>query len=382
MVHLKSNAAGGRVVITCDCTAGSSGKGSLNAWLADKYEFDMAINGYMTNAGHYVELDDGRRILNQHLCSAFVNPNTEIYINPGAAIDIKTLMAEIDMIEDHGFSIRDRLSIHPLANVITEDDKQKERDIIKSGSTFKGCGASIARKAMRIPGSKLARNYEELTPFIRDRTYEINKGIARGMKILIEGSQGVDLDINFAEYPYVTSRQCHPGQLVADCGIPPTAVTNIIGNIRTNPIRINNVSAANENEVCYTGNYWDAKEISWEVVAKRAGYDTYEEFLDKYGFALMTSVTKKTRRVFEFPKERMKFVHALIGGLVDDRVLYSLNFVNFIDKEVSGQKTIDGVMTNRIKSWLSDNLYPIIGYDKLKWIRTGPKHSEIVELGD
>jgi hypothetical protein len=268
-----------------------------------------------------------------------------------------------------------------LANVIVEADKAEEKRIIKSGSTFKGCGASVARKVMRVPGQKLAKDYDELAPYIKDLTMKINEDLAKGAKLIIEGAQGIDLDLNFAEFPYTTSRQTHPTQLVADCGLPCQAVTNIVVNIRTNPIRINNQSAANPNETCYTGNYWDAKEISWEEIAKRAGYANYEEFYEEYRFALFTSVTKKLRRVFEFPKERTKFNHALIGGLLpDSNVLYSLNFVNFIDRATKGVTTKEELMTDKIQAWLLENLYPIIGQDKLKWIRTGPKHSQIVEL--
>jgi hypothetical protein len=208
----------------------------------------------------------------------------------------------------------------------------------------------------------------------------LNEEIAKGAKVIIEGSQGVDLDLNHAEFPFCTSRSTIPQQLVADAGIPFQAVTNIIANIRTNPIRINNQSAANDKETCYTGNYWDGAEISWEVVAKRAGYN-YDEFVEKYGKSLLTSVTKKIRRVFEFPINRMKFCHAIIGGLMlDNNILYSLNFVNFIDKDVDGVKTEKELMTSKVKNWLNINLYPIIGKSALKWVRTGPKHSEIVEL--
>lgn len=379
------------VVVTTDGGAGSSGKGSLNSWLADRYGFHLATNNWMTNAGHYTELDNGTRILVQHIPSAFINKNTRLYINAGAAIDLKTLFNEVAMLESLGFPIRDRLTIHPLANVITEENKEYERATIKTGSTFKGCGAALAAKAMRLPQQKLARDYEELRAFctIADLTMELNDGIAtKGMRVLIEGSQGIDLDLNFAEYPYCTSRQTHPTQLVADAGLPCRAVTNVIINLRTNPIRISNTSAAT-GEQCYTGNYWQAKEISWEDIAKQAGYVNFEEFEEEYRYAMMTSVTKKVRRIFEFPIERVKYVNALAGGLLPDgNVLYSLNFVNFVDRTVKGKTTLGDILTLKVADWLKNNLLPAIetngGGDTiwhgLRWIRTGPKHSQIVEL--
>lgn len=377
---LASNENGGRVVVTTDGGAGSSGKGCLNSWLADKHEFDISTNNWMSNAGHYTELDDGTRILVQHIPSAFVNNNIRLYINAGAAIDLDIFNKEIEMLESLGYQIKDRLTIHPNANVITDEDKQIEKALIKTGSTFKGCGAALAGKSMR-QGRNLAKDYEELFPYITDLTYEINEGVANGMKVLVEGSQGVDLDINHAEFPYCTSRQTHPGQLIADAGLPAQSVTNTIINLRTNPIRINNQSYANPDEVCYTGNYWDAKEIAWEDVATQAGWDNPEEFLDRYGYALTTSVTLMRRRVFEFPIQRLRFVHALCGGLLSNsNLLYSLNFVNFVDKNVEGETEKDKVLTDRVCEWLDKNLYPVIDRESLKWIRTGPRHSQIVEI--
>jgi len=381
---LTTNERGGRVVVTADGGAGSSGKGALNAWLADKYPFDIATNNWATNAGHFVEWYDKdgnkQRVLNQHICSAFICPNTELHINPGASIDIPTLLNEITILENLGFDIKSRLSIHPLANIITDEDKKQEKEIIKSGSTFKGCGAALARKTLRIPGQKLARDYDELQPFVKDRTRYTLDAIEKGAKVLVEGAQGIDLDINFAEFPHVTSRQTHPTQLLADAGLPCQAVTNTIINLRTNPIRISNQSAANDSEMCYTGNYWDGKEISWEIVAERAGYATFDEFVKEYEFAMMTSVTKKVRRIFEFPKARVDFINALVGGnLPNSSVLYSLNFINFIDRTVRGVKTAEELLTPKVRQWLDENLDPAIK-SKLRWVRTGPEHTEIVEL--
>jgi hypothetical protein len=227
---------------------------------------------------------------------------------------------------------------------------------------------------------KLAKGYQELNEFVFDMTIRLNDAIAKGASILIEGSQGIDLDLNFADFPFCTSRMCIPSQLVADAGVPMQAVSNVIGNIRTNPIRISNVSAADPNQICYSGNYWDAKEISWAEVAERADY-TFEEFKRKYEFAMMTSVTKKLRRVFEFPRMRFEYCHKLIGGhLNDGMVLYSLNFINFIDRRIDDNiRTVESLMTKKVRDWINNNLY-IISYNQLKFVRTGPSHSSVVEM--
>lgn len=375
MINFKKNQFGGMVVVTSDVFAGSSSKGALNAWLTDKYDFDIATDSWMPNAGHYVELDDGTRLLTQQVPSAFINKNTELYINAGAGIEIDILFNEIEILENHGFNIKDRLSIHPHANVITQANKDEEKRILKTGSTFKGCGAAAASKTMRQ--QKLAKDYEELAPYINNRTIELNEMITKGAKILIETAQGTDLDLNHAEYPFCTSRQTTPAQAVADSGISPHLVTNTVANIRTHPIRINNKSAA-DGSYCYTGNYWDAKEISWEEVARDAGYE-YNEFMDKYEKSIMTSVTKMPRRVFTWPAERFKHNMWLLGYHSGD-VYLSLNFVNFIDKGVDGVNDPDKILTPKIKNWLHNNMGEYLS--KLYWIRTGPQHSQVAEFPD
>ncbi len=37
------------------------------------------------------------------------------------------------------------------------------------------------------------------------------EALAKGASVIVEGSQGVDLDINHAEYPYCTSKADHTG---------------------------------------------------------------------------------------------------------------------------------------------------------------------------
>jgi hypothetical protein len=101
---------------------------------------------------------------------------------------------------------------------------------------------------------------------------------------------------------------------------------------------------------------------------------------------MMTSVTKKVRRIFEWPKQRFAFIHAMAGGLLpQSHLLYSLNFVNFVDRTVKGVRTEKEVMTPKVVAWLHENFYPVAAASgstecKLHWIRTGPQHSDIVEL--
>ena len=108
---------------------------------------------------------------------------------------------------------------------------------------------------------------------------------------------------------------------------------------------------------------------------------TYQEFINKYQKSLMTSVTKKIRRVFTFPQQRFYHNMCLLGYFSsNNNVLLSVNFVNFIDKNVDGVVTSEALMTPKVKKWFVDNMSRYL--DHIKFIRTGPKHSQIVEYND
>lgn len=371
---LRKNQHGGVVAITQDGGAGSSGKGCLNSYLTTHFPWDAAICNWQPNAGHYVTLDNGDRHVTQQVPSSFINPNVMLMIGAGSAICIDTLLAEVKRLDEAGFNVSERLLIHPNAAVITEDCKEQERRELKHGSTFKGCGAVVARKAMRL--AKLAKECEELELFIHTHFAEdVLDMLGRGANFLVEGAQGVDLDLNHSQYPHCTSRQTVPGQIATDCGIPMNFVSQIVLNWRTYPIRISNESAADGSHR-YSGDCFGAPEITWRSVAERAGY-TYEEFMDKYGAALLTTVTKKERRVFEFPRERADFVWRLCGGSPgNDFVINSLNFVNFVDRNASA---VDHGMTDQVKEWLIKNWSPhMLG--ALRWVRWGERINDCAEF--
>jgi len=383
MNMFSKNQMGGTVVVTVDQAWGSSGKGALNSWIADKNQFDWAVDSFFTNAGHFTTLDDGTRILTQMLPSAFVNRNAKLYINAGAAVCLETLFAELKMLDDMGYQVSDRLVIHPHTNVIVQEDKDEEKRVlgIKTTSTMKGCGAAVARKSMRQ--GKVAKDYEELHRWIDpDVTMKLIKDISSGANVIFEVAQGCMLDLNHAQFPYTTSRQVHWPQIIADSGISPVAVSDVVINCRTHPIRINNKNAVTGNH-CYSGDFWGAEEIDWPTVALEAGYASYEEFAAKYEKSILTSVTKLPRRVARYSHDMARYVDAMSGGTMTPNIVsYSLNFLNFIDKEIDGAKTEEELLTSKVKAWLKNEFFAAIPNAKLKWVRTGILHSQIVEFPD
>lgn len=307
------------VTIVIDGQAGSCGKGKICGYLSKKDNFSLSTNNWSSNAGHtYVE-DNGEKIIVSHLPIAMVNSNCILTLNAGCVITPEILFDEI---RKYSKIIGGRkIYIHPRAMIILEKHREEEKMIIKSGSTFKGCGSAQAEKIIRKPNIILAKDYFKNIPDdlkdiieITDTAKIINES---NDSILIEGAQGADLDINYGlDYPNVTSRQCSASQLIADAGISPFKVKDIIMIIRPYPIRISNKT--NIGIDIYSGDYAGSKELTWEEIKERCN-STIE--LQEY-----TTVTKKVRRVFEMNWDRLKY-----NVMINQPTQIVLNFAQYID---------------------------------------------------
>ena len=140
-----------------DGQAGSCGKGKICGYLAKKDNFSISTNSWSSNAGHTYVQNDGRKIIVSHLPMAMVNSNTKLCINAGAIITPEILYKEIDEYKD--LIGNRKIYIHPRAMIIQEKHREIEKENIRSGSTFKGCGAALTDKIMRKKDIILAKDY-------------------------------------------------------------------------------------------------------------------------------------------------------------------------------------------------------------------------------
>lgn len=384
----------GKVTVVLDSQAGSCGKGKFIGYLAHKTNPEVAINNFMSNAGHTCVLDDGTPIMTQHLPTSLVSQNTTLMIGPGAAITPHILFDEIIKYAD--LIGKRSIAINPRAVVILEKHREEEARVLRSGSTFKGCGAAQADKVMRqailfgdwyrnwtdgwVKSGNNMNDYDGYTfeqvrhiikHIIVDDTMDfINDTIDAGGSIIIEGSQGCDLDINYGlTYPNTTSRQCHAGQLVADCGISPRLVTDIIMIMRPYPIRISNTTnlknADGSTLVTSSGDYAGSEEITWDIVKERCGAPADVKFGE------MTTVTKKMRRVFEPNWERLKYVTKL-----NRPTEIALNFAQYIDYNMLGKTSVDDITP---KVWEFIHKVEEMTGVPVTMIGTGAKDGEIID---
>lgn len=381
------------VTVVLDAQAGSCGKGKFIGYIAQKDKPHASICNFMSNAGHTYVDDEVGMVMTQQLPTSIVNKDTTICIGPESAITPAILFDEIFRYRD---IIGDRkVYIHPNAVVIGDKHRHIEQDILRSGSTFKGCGAARADKIMRqamlfgefwnlMLGNNLNEDtvdgMEDLLYCCTVGEFDVLKNIIEVtdttlilntiLPILVEGSQGCDLDINFGlPYPHTTSRQCHAGQLVADCGISPMRVKDIIMIMRPYPIRISNTTNIKDKDgntlVVSSGDYAGSSEITWDEVKKRCGAP------DDVDFGEQTTVTKKTRRVFEMNWYRMQYVVA-----VNRPTQIALNFVQYIDWGALHCKNYDELPI-KVKDFVED-VECTLGVP-VTLIGTGPNNCDIID---
>lgn len=329
---------------------GSEGKGKMTAHLCCEYKFDLAVRCGGPNSGHTVTVN-GEQVALRQIPAGVLNPHTKLFLAPGCLIDLGVLLQEINL-----FNLTpDRLGIDHKAAIIDEDYGQEEKRMglgERIGSTCTGTGLAVARRALRVKGSRLARDTTELKPYLRCVSEEIVSFHSSGKKVVIEGTQGFGLSLYHSPYyPYVTSRDTTTSGFLSEAGISPLAVSDILMVIRTFPIRVGGNSGPLP------------KEINWKIIQQRSGYP--------YEIREFTSVTKKVRRVAEFD---IQIVTKAVSVNMPTQV--ALMGVDYIDYRNKGVKNYDGLtqQTKNFISWLERK----IGI-KINFIGTGPTGAEIID---
>jgi adenylosuccinate synthase len=241
------------------------------------------------NAGHTLKL--GKTTFIGHIIpSGCLHKNIELYIGNGVVVDANSLISEMSQLKSLGFNVAPRLYIsnraklvsylHPFLDQAEEHRRSKLKNKLgaRIGTTARGIGPvygdARARRALSIGDillpdfekkelilSKFHMNllnmYKEKYGFeidfkkikeakekwhkavkkikklkIYDLSSLIQKRLKEGKKILAEGAQAVMLDINFGDYPNVTSSNTLPASVCLGLGVPHTYLRNIYGVIK------------------------------------------------------------------------------------------------------------------------------------------------------
>lgn len=194
---------------------GDEGKGKISGALSSKYNYVCRWNGG-PNAGHTVYLNDKK--YKTHLIPSGIFHGKQSIIGPNCVINIDKFFDEVEYLEKEGFDTS-LIKVSPKTHIITERHIQYDLKYLKPrlGTTGQGIAPAYADKMLRI--GKLAGNYLE-------KKYIWN-GELDG-DILCEGAQSFWLDINYGNYPFVTSSETLPYN-ACSLGFSPKFIRDIIG---------------------------------------------------------------------------------------------------------------------------------------------------------
>lgn len=299
---------------------GSEGKGVIVAHIAGRYNVHVRVGG--PNAGHSF-YHRGRKWAMQAIPCGWINPNADLFIASGGLIEIETLRREFAAIYSVDPTIRDRMKISPKAGILEYEHHKMEGGVEgeihqRIGSTGEGVGAArIARIARQSFKHAKDMADEELCDgitigdlLVKDAIQWLPEQVANGRSVLLEGTQGFGLSLIHGPWPYVTSADTSAGQLVADCGLSPRDVTDIMLVVRTFPIRVAGNSGPME------------AEISWEKMSEIVGRKVEER----------TTVTKKVRRIGMWDE---KIVRDAIA--VNRPTALACTFLDYVDPTIAGE---------------------------------------------
>lgn len=253
---------------------GDEGKGKIIDYLSENADASIRCTGG-NNAGHTINVD-GKKFAFHLIPSGILNKDTKAIIGNGVVIDPKVLIEEIENLKQNGYAV-DNLYISDKAQIIMPyhiimDKLQEElRENRKIGTTARGIGPAYTDKFERagirvedfisdnfeelarnniLKNNKIFKMYgkEELNTdeiieeykayadilkeYVVDTVDMIHDLLENDKKIVCEGAQATLLDIDFGNYPFVTSSNPTIGGICTGSGIGPKYIGEVYGVLK------------------------------------------------------------------------------------------------------------------------------------------------------
>jgi adenylosuccinate synthase len=272
-----------RNVVVVGTQWGDEGKGKIVDWLTEQAQGVVRFQGGH-NAGHTLVID-GRKTILRLIPSGILRPDVACYIGNGVVLSPTALLGEIEELRAAGVDVPSRLRISgncPLIldyHVALDRAREERRGEAKIGTTGRGIGPAyedkVARRAVRAQDlfdeARFAERVREaldlhnfvltqylgaarvepqavidgalalaprIKPMIADVSYELNREMAKGHRLLFEGAQGALLDVDHGTYPYVTSSNTVAGAASAGAGVAPQQLHYVLGITKAYATRV------------------------------------------------------------------------------------------------------------------------------------------------
>lgn len=270
------------VKVICGLQWGDEAKGKITHMLSVDSDLVGRYAGG-PNSGHTIVTGGVKTVL--HVIPAGIMADRpKALIGPGTVIDPVGLITELDEVEKRK-PTGGRLFLSDRAHLILEYNRYLEkldeasRGSKSIGTTLKGVGPTYADKANRIgiragilqdeKGFRelIARNLDiknkivvdlykaeplaieqvidpvmkvrdRILPLLADTTRLATDVVNAGGTMLLEGNQGILLDIDHGTYPYVSSSSCVPSSGLSVFGIAPSKCSDIIGIVKAYQTRV------------------------------------------------------------------------------------------------------------------------------------------------
>jgi adenylosuccinate synthase len=253
---------------------GDEGKGKIVDVLSSNFDVVARYAGGH-NAGHTVIIN-GKKFVLQLIPCGILRAGSLSVIGNGVVLDPFAFMKEVNALRAAGVTVDGNLFVSNRAHVILPYHRMIELGAenapgrVKIGTTSRGIGPTyedkMARRGLRVADlldKQLLRTHIEnacrekntiahalfnsdpldpdqmyedysavadlVAPFVADTGLMVNKAIRNGKRVMFEGAQGTMLDIDHGTYPFVTSSSATSGGAVIGTGVPPTAISTVIG---------------------------------------------------------------------------------------------------------------------------------------------------------
>ncbi|MBV9159832.1 MAG: adenylosuccinate synthetase [Candidatus Kaiserbacteria bacterium] len=213
------------VDVIVDLQYGDCGKGKVAHHLVRtrKYSHVLRYNGGC-NAGHTI-FHGGKKFVTHHI-PAGVFFGVKSVIGSGCVLDPDQFFKELKELKAGGLKIEGKVFVAKNTHVITAGNKAEDKKrggVI--GTTGRGNGPAYREKYGRtgVRADSIAR----LKPYRID-LYEEWYGSQKNVSILAEGAQGFGLDIDWGDYPFVTSSHCTTAGALLN-GLPADSVREVWG---------------------------------------------------------------------------------------------------------------------------------------------------------
>ncbi len=253
---------------------GDEGKGKVTDALAENADFVVRYQGG-ANAGHTV-VAQGKTFRLNLLPTGVIHPRATNILGDGMVIDAFRFAEEMQNIRAEG--LEPRVLVSDKAHLVLPHHKAVEARNNFVGTTKRGIGPAYSDRARRVgiragdllndsvlkervdqlltqkPNSTLEAGWdtseraladlrrmgEILASHISDTGSLLRNAIKHGKKVLFEGAQATMLDLNYGDYPFVTSSHPTVGGIMVGTGVSHKAINKVYGVVKAYATRVGN----------------------------------------------------------------------------------------------------------------------------------------------